>query len=354
MQPGHQPLYNRRISQPNSSYDELPDPQSSQHSHPSHTHTRTHTYTAHPHDHMFGNISHTTHRENHTFTNISHTANRESPMGQSSSNPDQVSCSNTSSQLSGMSGHVQRNLTSTFKPKLGNAGFHNSTSHDQISPTAKYPDKKQQKNAAAASHQNTPVFQRSRGSQQQHTASYRRNQQQQQGHQTNVASHFPPEPKPRTRIRSESVASADTVEFTVDSSPPRPLSRGPGQKQSTLYDSGDESESPPLHPSDSIFDYPDAGSEHSVTPPLPPLSPVATPREGTVGPSSAPGYRTSRSKSPKTPDILRKSASGHVVRKDKQSSGRSHGVGAPLRDDRKSSKTKKSPRGQQYGEFLMR
>ncbi|XP_012938088.1 filaggrin-2 [Aplysia californica] len=320
-----------------------------------HNHSSASMLAYNPHQQL--NSSH-----DHTFANPSLMVNRESPTGQSSSNPEQVSGSNNSSQLSAYAAPVQRNLTSTFKPKIGgssssinksssNNNSNNSSNQDPaLGPAAKYPEPQLSKRVSnTAPRKTSSPFQNARNLQ--HDAK--------PFGSSSASPQYAPEPSVAIRPGRESFASDMTVEFNVaDSSPPRPLSRGPGHKQSTLYDTGDESESPPLNPADSIFDYPDAESDNeSVTPPLPPLSPGATPREaGSSTPTNASqGFSFSSSNKPhhrpksppKTPDLLRKMTGPggswtQGSRKDgapsrHSTAGRSHGVGAVKEERRHNS-----------------
>ena len=218
---------------------------------------------------------------------------RESPTGQSSSNPDQVSGSNNSSQLSAIS--TTSNKLTTFKPekkKKQISSAVDSNLHKDLStslgPAAKYPDSQHQQRGKFSGSQyismnsisRSPGLQRHQQNSPRHTHRNRPSSSSSHGDLSNPRRH-----------RSDSHSSEGTAEFVVRGEGKgyglnRPASRG--KDPSALFIESDEEDhlggDYQLGPLDSVFDYPvddedqgrvvGAGSDHdgSVSPPLPPLS----------------------------------------------------------------------------------
>ncbi|GFR66908.1 chromatin modification-related protein eaf-1-like isoform x2 protein [Elysia marginata] len=217
---------------------------------------------------------------------------RESPTGQSSSNPDQISGSNNSSQLSGIS--MVSNKFTTFKPekkKKQTNSFDVNQYRDvstPLGPAAKYPEMQHQQrdlysgtsHGAVAPRSKSPGFQR-----------HQRNSPH-QAHRNRPLSSSPhgDMSNPR-RHRSNSQSSEGTAEFVVrgegkryDFNRPMNSSRDP----TALFNDSDDEDNLAaeyqINNLDSVFDFPlddedlghkeTAGSDHdgSVSPPLPPLS----------------------------------------------------------------------------------
>lgn len=220
------------------------------------------------------------------------TGGRESPTGQSSSNPDQVSGSNNSSQLSSIS--MASNQFTTFKPETKKKHISSVGVSPQkevttsLGPAAKYPEMQhQQRNVFPVPlHKVVGPRAKSPG-----IRGHQRSSPHQAHHNRHLSSSPHVDLSDPHRHRSDSHSSEGTAEFVVreDSkghSITRPVSRGK-DPTALFIDSDDEDNLAAdyqINNMDSVFDYPlddedlvhaaAALSDHdgSVSPPLPPLS----------------------------------------------------------------------------------
>ena len=208
---------------------------------------------------------------------------RESPTGQSSSNPDQVSGSNNSSQLSTVS--TTSNKFTTFKPEKKKNQANIAREMTPLGPAAKYPDMQLQHRGTYSGPQHAAIGSNSR------SPGIQRHQHNSPHHRNRPSSSSPHDELSNSRRhRSDSHSSEGTAEFVVRGegkghNSNRPMSRG--KDPSALFLDSEEEDNLagdyPISHLDSVFDYPlddedhghgATGSDHdgSVSPPLPPLS----------------------------------------------------------------------------------
>ncbi|GFN82348.1 hypothetical protein PoB_000885400 [Plakobranchus ocellatus] len=215
-------------------------------------------------------------------------AGRESPTGQSSSNPDQVSGSNNSSQLSAIS-NTSNKLT-TFKPEKKKKATGDSSLYRDpgmsLGPAAKYPEAQWSIHPTVdGQHGIVGSSARSPGIQRQSRNSPHHAHRSRHSSSSPHADLYTPH-----RHRSGSHSSEGTAEFVVREEGKghysnRPMSRGKNP-EAPFIDSDEDDHLAgdyQLGPLDSVFDYPlddgmqdqegaDSDQDGSVTPPLPPLS----------------------------------------------------------------------------------